>query len=277
MISNLKSIQETPKNHTNPLQKTENMESRIQKQQQQSISSCPSPLPSSSLLKDISNIRTPKNPGKYSNVPYSPYPHSQSKFFTASKATPMSSSSRRGPVKTSATMARAKVARRLKAFELEQSKSARKVQIDKEKSLKSLAKSLTVWLNFLFENPTSCGCDESRFTGELDRMGSGNLADQESVLKKKREKGPGRGVKVGIEGPWRGPKRQKNLTWGGGSDNGDTTSAYPGLKTSLIEVCSFEDLKERMRAYLSLASCKEIFDTMTQVTKVWITFIFYFL
>lgn len=247
------------------------MESRTQGQQQQPISSCPSPLPSNSfsLLRDISNIRTPKQPTKNTNVPYSPYPHSQSKYFTASKATPISNSSRLRTLKTSATVARAKVARRLKAFELEQTKSARKVQIDKEKSLKSLAKSLTVWLNFLFENPKSCGCEVSRFTGEFDRSDDDDVDELGSSLKKKkRETRPGRGVKVGVEGPWRVPKRQKDLTWGGGSENGETTLGFSGLKASLTEVCSFEDFKERMRAYLSLASSTEIFDTMTQVTKV---------
>ncbi|KAI3456438.1 hypothetical protein Pfo_013101 [Paulownia fortunei] len=42
---------------------------------------------------------------------------------------------------------------------------------------------------------------------------------------------------------------------------------FSGLRTSLQEICSFEDLKERMRMYLSLGSCKDIFEAMTQVTK----------
>ncbi|KHN35751.1 Abnormal spindle-like microcephaly-associated protein like, partial [Glycine soja] len=48
--------------------------------------------------------------------------------------------------------------KKLKAFQLEQSQSSRKAQIKREHSLKSLAKSLSVWLNFLLQNPTSCGC-----------------------------------------------------------------------------------------------------------------------
>lgn len=176
-------------------------------------------------------------------------------------------------MKTSvANTARSKAARRLKAFELEQSKSARRNEISKEKSLKSLAKSLSVWLNFLFENPKSCGCDVSRFTGEFDRVG-GVAEKKEGLMKGKRETGPGRGAKVGFDGPWRGPKRQRDLTWRGSSSKGETALGfqdpmYLGLQGSLREVCSFDDLKERMRAYLSLESCKEIFDTMTQVTKV---------
>ncbi|KAK9267758.1 hypothetical protein L1049_010192 [Liquidambar formosana] len=42
---------------------------------------------------------------------------------------------------------------------------------------------------------------------------------------------------------------------------------FSALRCSLQEVCSFDDLKQRMRVYLSLASCKEIFNVMTQVTK----------
>lgn len=245
------------------------METRNHRQQQQNQpTSFPrSPLPTSSssspppsyLLKDISNFKTPRNPPKIPNSPHS-------KFFTAQRATPFSASSR---LRISGASARSKTARRLKAFEHEQSKSARRNQVTKEKSLKSLAKSLSVWLNFLFENPKSCGCDVSRFDGEFDHVDGGSVAAERecSAKKGKRESGPGRGVKVGVDGPWRGPKRQRDLKWkGGGSEDGDFM--HLRLQASLREICSFDDLKERMRAYLSLESCKEIFDTMTQVTKV---------
>ncbi|XVE53972.1 hypothetical protein DITRI_Ditri03aG0045200 [Diplodiscus trichospermus] len=115
---------------------------------------------SSFLFKDISNFKTPKRPSKNPNF-QSPCPQ----FFTASKHTPRSSSSfrhcsRLSPVPSS-SRSKAKAAAKLKAFELEQSQSARKEQLKKEQSLKSLSKSLTVWLNFLFQNAKSCGCDLS--------------------------------------------------------------------------------------------------------------------
>ncbi|KAL0363236.1 UNVERIFIED_CONTAM: Abnormal spindle-like microcephaly-associated protein [Sesamum calycinum] len=167
---------------------------------------------------------------------------------------------------------KSKAARKLKAFELEQSKSARKAQHEKEKSVKSLARSLTVWLNFLFENPSSCGCDPARFIGESDSsdLSLGGEAREVLLSNGKRESGPGR--RVGFDGLWRGPKRQRDLSWrGDGSDevgqDGFLGSTFSGLKTSLQEICSFEDLKERMRMYLSLGSCKEIFEALTQVTK----------
>lgn len=130
-----------------------------------------------------------------------------------------------------------------------------------------------MWLNFLFESPSSCGCDPANFTGELDGSDSslGGLTKEVSVHNGKRESGPSR--KVGVDGPWRGPKRQRDLFWRGeGNDelgkNGFSDSMFSGLRTSLQEICSLEDLKERMRMYLSLGSCKEIFEAMTQVAKV---------
>ncbi|KAM7250600.1 hypothetical protein ACFE04_022483 [Oxalis oulophora] len=39
------------------------------------------------------------------------------------------------------------------------------------------------------------------------------------------------------------------------------------LRKSLVDICSFDDLMQRMMSYLSLDTCKEIFKTMTEVTK----------
>ncbi|WMV16255.1 hypothetical protein MTR67_009640 [Solanum verrucosum] len=233
-----------------------------------SQTSCSSPfqnLPfssssSTSLLQDISNFKTPKHSRKTNFISSSPSPYRHPEFFTALKTTPVSSVRRRGSIKPSAVKSSA--ARRLKAFELEQSKSARKALNDKERSLKSLAKSLTVWLNFLFENPSSCGCDVTRFTGGFERSNRTCIAENG-----KRESGPG--YTVGVDVLWRGPKRQRHLL--SNSEDEETTvisdSMFSGLKDSLMEICSFDDLKERMSAYLSLGSCKEVFVTMTQLTK----------
>ncbi|KAH6790485.1 hypothetical protein C2S51_005491 [Perilla frutescens var. frutescens] len=216
----------------------------------------------SNQKRDISNLKTPQRPSRNPSFPASP------QLFTAPNNTP-SSSLRRVP-KTSAL--KSKAARRLKAFELEQSKSARKAQSEKEKSLRSLARSLTVWLNFLFENPTSCGCDPASFAGEINGSDSSLGGQNKEEIKNngKRESWPtGR---VGVDGLWRGPKRQKDLLWRGeGNDElakiGFSNSMFSGLRASLQDICSFEDLKERMRMYLSLGSCKDIFEAMTQVTK----------
>ncbi|PWA28602.1 IQ motif, EF-hand binding site [Artemisia annua] len=110
-------------------------------------------IPSSPLLlRDISNnFKTPKpnKPNPNNSFQFeSPCPT----FFSALKQTPKSS--------TCTTVRRNKArfslaAQKVRAVELEQTKSSRKAQNDKEKALKSLAKSLTVWLNFLLENPST--------------------------------------------------------------------------------------------------------------------------
>ncbi|OMO64877.1 IQ motif, EF-hand binding site [Corchorus olitorius] len=202
---------------------------------------------SSSLLKDVTNFKTPKRPSKNPSF-QSPCPQ----YFTASKQTPRSSSSFRHRSRpslapsSSRSKTAAAAARKFKAFELDQSQSARKEQVRKQQSLKSLSKSLTVWLNFLFQNPKSCGCDLSINGGD-----------------------DGNAVQVDIA--WRNPKRMRELWWRGEESENVasdiSSSKYSTLRTSLKEVCSFDDLKKRMQIYLSLASCKEIFDVMTQVVK----------
>ncbi|XP_019087800.1 PREDICTED: abnormal spindle-like microcephaly-associated protein homolog [Camelina sativa] len=219
------------------------------------------PPPSSSLLNDISNFKTPRRSSVVnSGFSKSPYPH----FFTACKQTPKSSSSNlRRP---SMVPSRSKVAassRRLRAFELQQSQSSRKAELTKEKSLRSLAKSLTVWLNFLFENPETCGCapfEDGSGVGSVGNLGKG-----------KRDSGEALGNGVGVDTMWRSPKKMRDLGWCGekSSEIGSslTGSKYSTLKESLRDVCSFDDLKQRMQFHLSLGSCKEIFDVMTRVAK----------
>ncbi|CAN6690108.1 unnamed protein product [Malus baccata var. baccata] len=216
----------------------------------------PSPSPSpyrnpSTLFKDITNFKTPKPSSRISNF-QSPGP----KFFTASKQTPGTSSSfRRRPSLAPSNSGRIKAAsRKLKAFELEQSQSSRKAQIQKEQSLKSLAKSLSVWLNFLFQNPTSCGCNLSV---DGDRTGT--------LPKGKRDSDPGSAV--GVDSAWRDPKRQRDSSWQAVSAVAFSSSKYSNLRSSLEHVCSVDDLTQRMRLYLSMGSCKEVFDAMTHVAK----------
>ncbi|XVF87711.1 hypothetical protein PTKIN_Ptkin18bG0142500 [Pterospermum kingtungense] len=204
----------------------------------------PFPFSSSSLLKDISNFKTPKRPSRNPTTFDSPCPQ----FFTASKQTPRTSSSFRCRSRpslapsSSRSKAKAVAAAKLKAFELEQNQSARKEQIRKEQSLKSLSKSLTVWLNFLFKNPKSCGCD---------------LSDDSRVVR--------------VDSAWRSPKRMRELWWRGEESENVaadiSSSKFSTLRSSLKEVCSFDDLTQRMQIYLSLGNCKEIFTVMTQVVK----------
>ncbi|KAK8594444.1 hypothetical protein V6N13_015366 [Hibiscus sabdariffa] len=200
----------------------------------------PSSLPPSSfILKDISNFKTPKRPSK---------PCTQ--FFTASNETPRPSSSfscrSRPSLVPSSSRSKAKSVAKLKAYRLEQSQSACREQLKKDQSLRSLSKSLTVWLNFLFRNPEACGCDLS-----INGCSESNI--------------------VRVDCNWRSPKRMRQFSWrGDGSENVDadiSSSKYLNLRASLKDVCSFDDLKQRMQIYLSLASCKEVFNVMARVTK----------
>ncbi|KAL3742143.1 hypothetical protein ACJRO7_017602 [Eucalyptus globulus] len=229
------------------------------------------PPSSSSLLKDISNFKTPSRPSHKPPALRSP----DSRFFTASRHTPLpppSSAARRAgrpsaAAPSAAARSRQKQSasrRRLRAFELEQSRSSRKAQLRKEQNLRTLARSLTAWLNYLLRHPRSCGCD-------LDSVGSGWRGDEGNAAKGKRGSWPEGGVGFDPAGP--SPKRRRDLRWRNEEEDGDRSSEglsnlrFDRLRDSLKEVCSFDDLKERMRVYLNLASCKEIFKVMTQVTK----------
>ncbi|XP_045815705.1 abnormal spindle-like microcephaly-associated protein homolog isoform X3 [Trifolium pratense] len=214
---------------------------------------CPSPSPfRSSLLKDISNFKTPKRTSFYLNPQQSPSSH----YFTASKS--KNTTLLRRPKKSSSA-----ATNKLKAFQLEHSNSSRIAQIKKQQSLKSLAKSLTVWLNFLLQSPASCGCDVS--------IAGTQIVDASKVTKGKRDNGPG--ISVGVDSTWRTPKRQRKMTCSlrFGKENVSATdlqsSSFSRLRDSLNDVCSFDDFKQRMSVYLSLGTCEEIFQVMNQVTK----------
>ncbi|KAL5730811.1 hypothetical protein ACHQM5_003602 [Ranunculus cassubicifolius] len=235
----------------------------MEQDQYSSPSQSTNPNTTNSLFKDISNFKTPKS--QQQQIPNfnfkTPKPSPIPQFFTASKQTPTSNFRRRSSILPTSTT-RSKAARRLKAFELEQSQSSRKAQVYKEKSVKSLSKSLSVWLNFLFENPKACGCDVLDGVEEGRDNGLGNG--------KRDSWDEGRGV--GINGPWRCPKRQRDSSWRPeGVDDLEplvlSSSVVSSLRGSLQEVCSFDDLKQRMRGYLSADGCKEALLVMSKVTK----------
>ncbi|KAJ4838684.1 hypothetical protein Tsubulata_003116 [Turnera subulata] len=225
----------------------------------------PCPSSSSSVFKDLSNFQTPKR-----QLPHHHHHHHHHrnltspslKFFTASKqatTTPLSSSSAfRSRTTRKLSSSAAATARKLKAFELDQSLSSRKAQLHKQKSLKSLANSLSTWLNFLFQNPTAC---------HLTTLPE-KCPDSTTPVRLGKRDAPG-------DDPWRSPKRTRDLTWRHGEEDGDgdgngwfsSSRHYAKLSNSLNDVCSFDDLKQRMKVYLSLGSCKEVFDVMTRVVK----------
>ncbi|GAB2231563.1 hypothetical protein Drorol1_Dr00010571 [Drosera rotundifolia] len=195
------------------------------------------PRPSSSVFNDLSNsLKTPIHTTNHHNH-INPTP----RYFTASKQTPLSSSNSRSQVVVAA--------RKLREFEIEQSKSARKELVKKERELRGLGKSMTAWLNFLFENPRLCGCT---LLGEFDD----DAEKGENWMRNGKRGRRGGGV-------WRVPKKRKEE--GGTMEGGER--GLEGLRDSLRDVCSFEDLRGRMRGFLSLDCCKEVFGVMSRVVK----------
>ncbi|XP_072951078.1 uncharacterized protein [Typha angustifolia] len=214
-------------------------------------SSPPSPSISPNLFRDVSNYKTPYPSFRNPN-PISPSPLPL--FFTASKNAPSSSTSSTNATSTfrrRPSSSAAAASRRLKALELEQSKSSHKAQICREKALKSFSRSLTSWLNLLFSNPRACGCD----------LGVPNRED-DVVSRGKRESLEGE-REMGVGGQWRGPKRRRD-----GVEKGRLSSAmYAYLEVSLKDVCSLEDVKERMERYMSREGCRDVLLMMYQVCK----------
>ncbi|XP_020256832.1 abnormal spindle-like microcephaly-associated protein homolog isoform X1 [Asparagus officinalis] len=197
----------------------------------------PPPIPPSSpFLHDISNFKTPllysRNPNPEPNPNPNPNPNSSPLFFTASKNSPSSSRSsiRRRPFTPS--IPQSKATRRLKALELEQSKSARKAESHKAKALKSFARSVTAWLNFLFENPKECGCEIGMGSDEGRGWKRQKSSDEEEDL----------GVVLSVE-------------------------KVSALRESLKDVCSLDDLRARMVEYMSKKGCNEVLSVMSRLCK----------
>ncbi|KAK9681570.1 hypothetical protein RND81_10G011800 [Saponaria officinalis] len=212
------------------------------------------------IFRDISNFKTPKSkPPSSSRAFQSSTMITTPQFFTASKQTPSFSLS------TAKRRQSKSAVRRLKAFELEQSQSCRKEEIKKERSMKSLAKSLTVWLNFLLENPSSCGCDQERLVAgfRVSRGGDDFETSNKAVAK-------GKGKRESVNGGGRLPKRLREVEEEVVAVNEvdfSRSKKFVHLRNSMKEVCSLDDLVDRMRGYLSLDCCMEVFNVMTQVTK----------
>lgn len=89
-----------------------------------------------------------------------------------------------------------------------------------------------------------------------------------AAAKGKRDSGPRIGV--GVDTAWRSPKQQRDSLWRAAEKHVAEfpNSMFVSLRRSLKDVCSFDDLKQRMQVYLSLGSCKEIFEVMSQAAKV---------
>ncbi|KAM0874126.1 hypothetical protein ACQ4PT_037613 [Festuca glaucescens] len=210
-----------------------------------------------SPFRDVSNLRTPKP------NPKSPSPL----FFTASKTslpapipTPVG---RRRPLVGAATptpLGRRKtlagaatptpLGRRLRALELDQSRSARRAESGRERALRAFAASASSWLSLLLRDPSACGCSPaaSATATHASVAGKRNALDGERVRgsSPKRRRGKDRCV-----------ERRKAMT----------PAMVAVLRESLREVCSLEDVKERMGRFMSTEACQEVLVMMCQICK----------
>ncbi|XP_066394910.1 uncharacterized protein [Miscanthus floridulus] len=204
--------------------------------------------PAASPFRDLSNLRTPRpNPNA---VPPSP------QFFTASKAplqaptpTPLR---RRRPGNGAPTPT--PLGRRLRALEVDQSRSARRAESGRERALRAFAASASSWLSLLLRDPSACGCSPAV---------TGSAAGRQPCAVGKRGALDGERARGG-----RSPKRRRGAGDRGGMRRNEMTPAMvAALRESLREACSLEDVTERMENYMSKGACEEVLFMMFQICK----------
>lgn len=211
----------------------------------------------SSPFRDLSNLRTP-------NPRAPPNPKS-----SASKEEPLPSATpttrrRRGPPpppRPGAATA-TPLARRLRALELDQSRSARRAESGRDGALRAFASSATSWLSLLLRDPSACGCAPSAAAARVTRDAPAHgVQGKRDAVDGERARG-------------RSPKRHR-----GGEDRGGpgprrktmTPAMAASLRDSLREVCSLDDVTERMGSHMSREACEEVLVMMCQICKVRIT------
>uniref|UniRef100_I1QB32 Calponin-homology (CH) domain-containing protein n=1 Tax=Oryza glaberrima TaxID=4538 RepID=I1QB32_ORYGL len=207
----------------------------------------------SSPFRDLSNLRTP-------NPRAPPNPKS-----SASKEEPLPSATpttrrRRGPPpppRPGAATA-TPLARRLRALELDQSRSARRAESGRDGALRAFASSATSWLSLLLRDPSACGCAPSAAVARVTRDAPAHgVQGKRDAVDGERARG-------------RSPKRHR-----GGEDRGGpgprrktmTPAMAASLRDSLREVCSLDDVTERMGSHMSREACEEVLVMMCQICK----------
>ncbi|CAL5083248.1 unnamed protein product [Urochloa decumbens] len=204
--------------------------------------------PASSPFRDLSNLRSQRpNPKP---VPASP------RVFTASK-TPLqvpTPTPHRRQRPGDGDPAPTALGRRLRALEIDQSRSARRAEFDRERALRTFTESVSSWLSLLLRDPAACGCSPAA---------TGSAAAAQPSAAGRRHAFDGDRARGGCS-----PKRRR-----GGGDRGRerrnemTPAMVATLRDSLREVCSLEDVMERMEKHMSKDACGEVLLMMFQVCK----------
>jgi abnormal spindle-like microcephaly-associated protein len=198
-----------------------------------------------SPFRDVSNLRTPK-----------PNPESPSPlFFTASKTplpapipTPLG---RRKALAGAATPT--PLDRRLRALELDQSRSARRAESGRERALRAFAAAASSWLSLLLRDPSACGCSPAAPAAATTHTSvAGNKRD---TLDGERARGSS-------------PKRRRGRDRCVERRKAMTPAMVAVLRESLRDVCSLEDVRDRMGRFMSTEACEEVLVMMCQICKV---------
>ncbi|KAL6840619.1 hypothetical protein ACP4OV_029483 [Aristida adscensionis] len=199
-----------------------------------------------SPFRDVSNLRTP-GPGA---KPTSPrvFPASKTPF-QAPTPTPLR---RRRPGAGPAGPTPTPLARRLRALEVDQSRSARRAESGRERSLRAFAGSVSSWLSLLLRDPAACGC--SAATGSAAAAAQPSAAGKRDALDGERARGPS-------------PKRRRGGDRAGASRKGMTAAMTAALRDSLREACSLDDVTERMGRYMGKEACEDVLVMMCQICK----------
>ncbi|TVU38865.1 hypothetical protein EJB05_12260, partial [Eragrostis curvula] len=206
--------------------------------------------PAASPFRDLSNLSSLLTPRPNRK------PAASALAFTLSE-TPLQGPTptplrRRKPVAGSGAPTRTPHHRRLRALEVDQSRSARRAESGRERALRTFAASASSWLSLLLRDPSACGCSPT--TGSAAAPSQPCAAGKRDGLDGERPRG-------------RSPKRRRGGDRGGERRKSMTPSMKAALRDSLREACSLDDVTERMERYMSKDACEEVLVMMCQICK----------
>ncbi|GJN11615.1 hypothetical protein PR202_ga29816 [Eleusine coracana subsp. coracana] len=202
--------------------------------------------PATSPFRDLSNLRTPRPSRK---------PAASTHFQTPLQG-PTPTPLRRGRIAAARSGAPrpTPLDRRLRALEVDQSRSARRAESGRERALRAFAASASAWLSLLLRDPAACGCSPATGLAASAAAAQPRAAGKRDSLDGERARG-------------RSPKRRRGGDRAWERRKAMTPAMVAALKDSLREACSLDDVMERMGRYMSKDACEEVLVMMFQICK----------
>ncbi|KAK3125160.1 hypothetical protein QOZ80_7BG0601090 [Eleusine coracana subsp. coracana] len=202
--------------------------------------------PAASPFRDLSNLRTPRPSRK---------PAASTPFQTPLQG-PTPTPLRRGMTAAARSGAPrpTPLDRRLRALEVDQSRSARRAESGRERALRTFAASASSWLSLLLRDPAACGCSPATGSAASATAAQPRAAGKRDSLDGDRARG-------------RSPKRRRDGDRAWERRKAMTPAMAAALKDSLREACSLDDVTERMGRYMSKDACEEVLVMMFQICK----------